>query len=79
MIPIAGQSLEGDGHKFGLPTLPLPAGSHLKHREDPVVQQVTQLLMKDGKKSVAQRVSLHSASRPFPIAKAFSEHGNDTQ
>ena len=56
MIPIPGQSLEGEGHKFGLPTLPLPSRAHWKHREDSVVHQVTQLIMKDGKKSVAQRV-----------------------
>jgi small subunit ribosomal protein S7 len=44
------------GHKFGLPELPMPVRSHLKHRYDPVVAQLTQLLMKDGKKSFAQRV-----------------------
>lgn len=44
------------GHKFGLPELPIPSNSNIKHRYDPVVAQVTNLLMKDGKKSVAQRV-----------------------
>jgi small subunit ribosomal protein S7 len=44
------------GHKFGLPTLPIPSPSNMKHRYDPVVTQITNLLMKDGKKSVAQRV-----------------------
>jgi len=44
------------GHKFGLPTLPLPSQNHMKHRYDPLVEQVTNLLMKDGKKSAAQRV-----------------------
>jgi small subunit ribosomal protein S7 len=44
------------GHKFELPELPLPSSSNLKYRYDPVVSQVTNLLMKDGKKSVAQRV-----------------------
>jgi small subunit ribosomal protein S7 len=44
------------GHKFGLPSLPLPSDSHLKYRYDPVVSQVTNLLMKDGKLSRAQRV-----------------------
>lgn len=44
------------GHIFGLPELPLPSTSNLKHRYDPVVEQVTNLMMKDGKKSVAQRV-----------------------
>jgi small subunit ribosomal protein S7 len=44
------------GHKFGLPNLPLPSSSNLKHRYEPVVEQVTKLLMRHGKLSVAQRV-----------------------
>ena len=44
------------GHKFGLPNLPLPSNTHLKHRYDPLVEQVTKLLMRHGKLSVAQRV-----------------------
>jgi small subunit ribosomal protein S7 len=44
------------GHKYGLPELPLSPTSNLKYRYDPVVSQVTNLLMKDGKLSVAQRV-----------------------
>jgi small subunit ribosomal protein S7 len=44
------------GHKFGLPSLPLPSNTHLKHRYDPLVEQVTKLLMRHGKLSVAQRV-----------------------
>lgn len=44
------------GLKFEAPTLPLPQDGHLKHRYDPVVEQVTNLLMRHGKKSVAQRV-----------------------
>lgn len=47
---------ETPGLKFPMPSLPLPQGSHVKHRYDPVVEQVTNLLMRDGKKSVAQRV-----------------------
>ena len=50
------------GHKFGLPTLPIPSTNNLKHRYDPLITQVTNLLMKDGKKSVAQRVSLNILS-----------------
>ncbi|PQE29536.1 hypothetical protein CJF32_00003276 [Rutstroemia sp. NJR-2017a WRK4] len=46
---------ETEGHKFGLPTLPIPSDSNLKYRYDPVVSQVTNLLMRHGKKSVAQR------------------------
>lgn len=45
------------GHKFGVPELPLPSNHNLKHRYDPVVSQVTNLLMRHGKKGVAQRVS----------------------
>lgn len=44
------------GAKFALPSLPLPNGSHVKHRYDPVVDQFTNLLMIHGRKSVAQRV-----------------------
>ncbi|KAI9838361.1 MAG: hypothetical protein M1819_005629 [Sarea resinae] len=43
------------GAKFDIPQLPLPSNSNLKHRYDPVVQQVTNLLMRHGKQSVAQR------------------------
>ncbi|KAJ4295163.1 hypothetical protein N0V90_007173 [Kalmusia sp. IMI 367209] len=43
------------GLKFDMPVLPLPKDGHLKHRYDPVVDQVTNLLMRHGKKSVAQR------------------------
>lgn len=44
------------GLKFELPVLPIPKDAHLKHRYDPVVEQVTNLLMRHGKKSAAQRV-----------------------
>lgn len=50
-------------HKFGLPNLPIPSDYNLKHRYDPVISQVTNLLMKDGKKSVAQRVGSPVALR----------------
>ncbi|KAL8937978.1 MAG: hypothetical protein Q9216_004144 [Gyalolechia sp. 2 TL-2023] len=43
------------GHSFDLPALPLPANMHLKYRYAPIVRQVTNLLMRDGKLSVAQR------------------------
>lgn len=48
--------LQTSGHKFELPALPLAANMHLKYRYAPVVKQVTNLLMRDGKLSVAQRV-----------------------
>lgn len=44
------------GHIFDLPDLPLPKDSHLKYRYDPIIKQVTGLLMQDGKLGVAQRV-----------------------
>ncbi|TKA79957.1 hypothetical protein B0A49_02175 [Cryomyces minteri] len=43
------------GLRFELPDLPLPSTSNMEHRYDPVVAQVTNLLMRDGKLSVAQR------------------------
>ncbi|KAF9876076.1 30S ribosomal protein S7 [Colletotrichum karsti] len=43
------------GHKFPLPSLPLPPHSHLKSRYHPVLDQLTNLMMRDGKKSLAQR------------------------
>ncbi|KAK4100516.1 ribosomal protein S7 [Parathielavia hyrcaniae] len=44
-----------EGHKYGLPELPLPTDKHTKHRYDAVIQQITRLLMKDGKLAKAQR------------------------
>ncbi|KAF2874319.1 ribosomal protein S7 domain-containing protein [Massariosphaeria phaeospora] len=43
------------GLKFEMPSLPLPKDGHLKHRYDAVIDQVTNLLMRHGQKSVAQR------------------------
>ena len=47
---------EGQGHMFGLPELPLPSKLHIKHRYDPIIEQVTNLIMRSGKLSQAQRV-----------------------
>lgn len=52
------------GQKFGVPDLPLAPMSHLHYRYDPVVSQVTNLLMKDGKLSVAQRVRSPNVDHP---------------
>jgi small subunit ribosomal protein S7 len=49
-----------EGTKFGLVSLPLPKDGHVKHRYDPLVDQFTNLLMRDGQKSVAQRVGFFS-------------------
>ena len=56
MINADSAEVQNPGHIFGLPDLPLPSTSHIKHRYDPVVHQVTNLLMRDGKLSKAQRV-----------------------
>lgn len=53
---MADDALPPTGVKFGTPTLPIPATSNLHHRYDPLVDQVTNLLMQHGKKSAAQRV-----------------------
>ena len=53
-VKAADVSLEG--HKYGLPTLPLPSELHHKYRYSEVVSHATKLLMKDGKLSKAQRV-----------------------
>lgn len=44
------------GHKFPLPEKPYPEGFNMKKRYHPVLEQITRLLMRDGKLSVAQRV-----------------------
>ena len=56
MAAVDETEVETRGLKFGMPELPLPSHAHLKHRYDAVVQQVTNLLMRDGKLSVAQTV-----------------------
>ncbi|KAI5789012.1 ribosomal protein S7 domain-containing protein [Geopyxis carbonaria] len=42
------------GAKFPLPDLPLPSTAHLRRRYAPIVEQVTNLIMRDGKKASAQ-------------------------
>ncbi|KAF2830426.1 ribosomal protein S7 [Ophiobolus disseminans] len=58
------------GLKFEMPTLPLPKDGHLKYRYDPVVEQVTNLIMQHGKKSVAQSnmalILQHLRTSPIP-------------
>ncbi|PNY27685.1 37S ribosomal protein S7, mitochondrial [Tolypocladium capitatum] len=54
--PVAvSNTIENPGHKFGLPRKPYPEGYNLKQRYHPVLEQITRLLMRDGKLSVAQR------------------------
>lgn len=56
MVGFHEKGVETAGHSFDLPALPLAANMHLKYRYAPIVKQVTNLLMRDGKLSVAQRV-----------------------
>jgi small subunit ribosomal protein S7 len=69
--PMSGRlqnSVENPGHKFPLPQQPYPDGFHLKKRYHPVLDQVTRLLMRDGKLATAQRVSdLQNGSRALGI------------
>ena len=47
----------GDGHKFPLPDLSeWTRKDHIKRRYDPVVEQLTKMIMRDGKLSKAQSV-----------------------
>ena len=56
LVTIEDTEIVPEGAKWPIPALPLPPNANLKYRYDPVVQQVTNLLMKHGKLSVAQRV-----------------------
>ena len=56
LVTQADTAVESLDSTLDLPTLPIPSQANLKHRYDPVIHQVTNLLMKDGKLSVAQRV-----------------------
>jgi small subunit ribosomal protein S7 len=46
----------GDGHKFGLPEAPLARTDNFRRRYNPVVEQLTKAVMRNGKLSAAQRV-----------------------
>ena len=51
-----GSDVSQQGHIFGLPSLPIPSNANFKYRYDPIVKQVTGLIMQHGKLGVAQRV-----------------------
>jgi hypothetical protein len=51
-----GTEKEVEGVKFDLPMLPIGKHENMKYRYDPVVKQVTMLLVKDGKLARAQSV-----------------------
>jgi len=44
------------GHKFGVPEPPIMKDRNHKTRYHPIVEQMTKLLMRDGKLAKAQRV-----------------------
>lgn len=50
---------QGPGHNFPLPELPLPPRLMRKFRDEPIVTQLTKLLMRDGKLARAQRNMSH--------------------
>lgn len=62
LVRPSNREMKSPGHKFGLPPRPYPADFHLRKRYHPVLEQLTRLLMRDGKLSVAQRVR-----RSFPV------------
>lgn len=51
-----GEGLQGLGHKWPLPSRPYPDGFNHKKRYHPVIEQVSRLMMRDGKLATAQRV-----------------------
>lgn len=61
-VPEYYDEVQGDvgniGHKWPLPQRPYGEGFNHKKRYHPVLEQITRLLMRDGKLSVAQRVRL---------------------
>nr|POE74702.1 37s ribosomal protein s7, mitochondrial [Quercus suber] len=58
------------GHKFPLPTAPFPATINIKTRQEPIVLQFTNSLMRHGKKATAQRhasvILTHLRTAPAP-------------
>ncbi|WEW58369.1 hypothetical protein PRK78_003837 [Emydomyces testavorans] len=58
MIAAAGMGAEVEekiGYKFDPPSIPLPKSEHVKRRYEPLMDQFTKMLMKDGKLSLAQK------------------------
>ncbi|KAI9151723.1 37S ribosomal protein S7 [Paramyrothecium foliicola] len=67
----ASNELVNPGFKFAPPKQPPAEGFHVKKRYHPVLEQITRILMKDGKLSVAQRniamVMNYLRTAPAPI------------
>ncbi|KAK2756240.1 hypothetical protein FQN54_005648 [Arachnomyces sp. PD_36] len=53
--PSASAAMLPPGYKFEPPTMPIPRTENAKRRYDPLVEQFTKLLMRDGKLSRAQK------------------------
>ena len=51
-----GENTDEPSVELKLPSLPLPSHAVLKYRYDPIIKQFTNLMMRDGKLSKAQRV-----------------------
>ena len=51
-----GENRDGPSVELELPSLPLPSHAVLKYRYNPIIKQFTNLMMRDGKLSKAQRV-----------------------
>lgn len=60
-----GEQAVKEGYKFEAPTLPFPRSANMKKRYEPVVEQFTKLIMKDGKLSLAQTVSFTRLVSPI--------------
>lgn len=54
-----------EGYKFEPPSMTLPRSENVKKRYDPLVEQFTKLLMRDGKLSHAQKVCLNQLCSPI--------------
>lgn len=57
-----GEDIQKLGHKWPLPQKPYPDGFNVKKRYHPVVEQITRLMMRDGKLAAAQRVRFPTSS-----------------
>ena len=74
MTASGGSDVALQGHIFGLPSLPLPSNANLKYRYDPIIKQVTGLIMRDGKLAVAQRVR---SSVPLSLSRQVIHAGEE--
>lgn len=73
-IPSAAETegLEEPGYSFPLPEKPYSPDFNHKKRYHPVLEQLTRLMMRDGKLSVAQRVrNWHSTFRRLSLTRYY--------